>query len=90
MAVVGVSKDTVTSHQNFKEKYKIPFPLLSDPDKKVCEAYGVLREKDMYGRKVMSVDRSTFVIDGAGNLLHQFNGVEVEGHIRSLLDLVSA
>ena len=78
------------SHQKFKEKYKIPFPLLSDPDKKVCEAYGVLQEKVMYGKKVMSIDRSTFVIDGEGNLLYQFRGVNVEGHIRSLRDLVSA
>ena len=90
MDVVGVSKDTVMSHQKFKEKYKIPFPLLSDPDEKVCEAYGVLQEKDTYGEKVMSINRSTFVIDGEGNLLHQFNGVKVEGHIRSLRDLVSA
>ena len=79
--------DTVASHKKFKEKYKISFPLLSDPDKKVCEAYGVLQEKDM---RVMGINRSTFVIDGEGNLLHQFNGVKVEGHIRSLRDLVSA
>ena len=80
----------MTSHQKFKEKYKIPFPLLSDPDTKVCEAYGVLQEKDVYGKKVMGINRTTFVIDGEGKLLHHFQGVNVEGHIRSLLDLIRA
>jgi len=88
--VVGVSKDTVRAHQKFKAKYDIPFLLLSDPDKKVCAAYGVLKEKNMYGKKVMGINRSTFVIDGEGKLLHHFEGVKVEGHIRSLLDLVNS
>jgi peroxiredoxin Q/BCP len=88
--VVGVSRDSVASHQKFKAKYELPFALLSDPDGKVCEKYGVIKEKNMYGRKVSGIDRSTFIIDETGKIVHIYNGVKVQGHIRGLLDTFTA
>jgi peroxiredoxin Q/BCP len=66
--VIGVSRDSAASHDKFKTKYKLPFPLASDEDGEVCEAYGVWAEKSMYGRKYMGIERSTFLIDGKGVL----------------------
>lgn len=85
-----MSRDTVESHRKFKEKNELPFTLLSDPDGKVCEKYGVIKEKKMYGRKVKGIDRSTFIIDEKGRIVHIFNGVKVEGHIRTLLKTLGA
>ncbi len=85
-----MSRDSVTSHQKFKQKYELPFTLLSDPDGKVCEKYGVIKEKNMYGRKVKGIDRSTFIIDEKGKIIHVYKGVKVAGHIQQVLDTLSS
>ena len=81
-----MSKDSVKSHVKFKEKYDLPFPLLSDPDIVVCEKYGVMKEKNMYGKKYMGVERSTFIIDEKGKVVHAYRGVKVKGHIQEVLE----
>ena len=88
--VLGVSPDTVASHQKFKEKYGLPFTLLADPDRAVAETYGVWREKTMYGKKSMGIVRSTFVIDADGVVVKAMRGVKPDGHaerVLSALDL---
>ncbi|MCD6024703.1 MAG: peroxiredoxin [Fibrobacteria bacterium] len=84
-AVVGVSADSVESHKRFKEKQGLNFPLLSDPDHEALEAYGVWREKSLYGRKFMGIVRSTFLIDGKGKILKVFPKVSVKGHVDEVL-----
>lgn len=78
--VLGVSPDSVKSHQKFKAKYELPFTLLADPDHTVCEKYGVWKEKSMYGRKYMGVERTTFIIDAAGKVAKIFEKVKPAGH----------
>lgn len=84
--VIGVSPDTEKSHKGFKEKYELPFTLIADPDKTICEAYGVWQEKSMYGRKYMGVVRTTFVIGETGKIEAIYSKVKVPGHIESLLE----
>lgn len=84
--VVGISKDSVKANKNFKEKYDLPFLLLSDVETKVSEAYGVYKEKSMYGKKYMGIVRSTFVIDAKSNLVKEFINVKVKGHAQEVLD----
>src|SRR5690349_14600064 len=84
-AAVGVSKDTVASHCKFRDKSKLTIPLLADPDLAVHKAYGTYGEKTMYGKKVMGVIRSTFVIDGAGKVQKAFSSVKVDGHVDAVL-----
>lgn len=86
--LLGVSKDSVKKHDKFKAKYELNFPLLSDEDGALCEAYGVWVEKSMYGRKYMGIDRSTFIIDGAGNIRHAWRKVKVPGHVDAVLAAV--
>jgi peroxiredoxin Q/BCP len=88
--VIGVSKDSVESHKKFKTKHKLTFTLASDDDGKVCEAYGVWKEKSMYGRKYMGIERSTFVIDGAGVLRAEWRKVKVPGHADEVLAAIKA
>jgi len=83
--VLGISKDSVRSHENFAAKYEFPFPLLSDPDEAACQAFDVIREKSMYGRKYMGVDRSSFLFDAKGVLLREWRGVKVKGHAAEVL-----
>lgn len=83
--VLGISKDTVESHQKFQDKHQLNFDLLSDPDGKVCERYGVWREKSNYGRKYMGIVRSTFTIDPEGRLISVQYGVRVNGHAQNVL-----
>jgi peroxiredoxin Q/BCP len=78
--IVGISPDDPASHTRFVEKYDLPFTLLSDPGHKVCETYGVWKEKNLYGRKSMGVERTTFIIDGAGVVRAAFPRVKVDGH----------
>ena len=85
VAVVGISPDTPSAQANFKEKYSLPFTLLCDVDKKVAEAYGVLKEKNMYGKMVLGIERTTFVIDGAGKVQKIFPKVKVDGHVEEVL-----
>ncbi len=84
--VLGISPDSVASHGKFAEKFALPFPLLSDPDKKISRAYGVYKEKNMYGKKVMGIERTTFLIGPDGVIRAIFPKVKVEGHIRKLLE----
>jgi peroxiredoxin Q/BCP len=83
--VLGVSPDSVASHDKFKARYNLPFPLLSDPDHTVAEAYGAWGEKSMYGRKYMGILRSTVVIDEAGRVLQRFEKVKPKGHAAEVL-----
>lgn len=82
--------DSIDSHRSFKAKHDLPFLLLSDPGGKVCEKYGVIKEKKMYGRTHKGIERSTFVIDERGRVRHAFRGVKVDGHVRRVLDALSA
>jgi peroxiredoxin Q/BCP len=78
--IVGVSRDSVKSHDNFCAKQDLPFPLLSDADETLCNAFGVIKDKNMYGRKVRGIERSTFLFDGKGVLRRQWRGVKVRDH----------
>ena len=89
VAVFGISRDSVKSHQGFKAKMGFPFELLSDPDEKVCGIFGVMKMKNMYGRQVRGVERSTFVIDADGRLVREWRGVKVPGHVAKVLEFVS-
>jgi peroxiredoxin Q/BCP len=88
--VLGVSPDSVASHEKFRGKYKLNFPLLADPDKAVAKKYGAFGEKVMYGKKVTGMIRSTFVIDGAGVVRKVFPRVKVDGHADKVLEAVKA
>lgn len=83
--IIGVSIDSVTSHQKFAEKYDLPFPLASDEKKELVEKYGVWKEKSMYGRKYMGIERTTFVIDEKGKIAQLFRKVTVDGHAEEVL-----
>lgn len=84
--VLGVSLDGQASHQKFSANYNLPFPLLSDEDKTVSKAYGVYKQKSLYGRKFWGIERSTFVIDPAGTIKAMFRNVKVDGHPEAVLD----
>ena len=88
--ILGVSRESIRSHENFKAKFEFPFELLSDPDETLCKAYDVMKEKNMYGRKYMGVERSTFVIDTQGMLRHEWRKVKVKGHAQAVLDAVKS
>ena len=88
--VIGVSKDSVASHDKFKAKYELPFTLASDTDGSVCEAYGTWVEKSMYGRKYMGIDRATFLIDKDGIIREVWRKVKVTGHVAAVLKAVKA
>jgi peroxiredoxin Q/BCP len=89
-AVYGVSRDSLRSHENFKAKMGFPFDLLSDESEKVCEQFGVMKMKNMYGRKVRGIERSTFVIDRDRVIRREWRGVKVPGHAQEVLDFVEA
>jgi peroxiredoxin Q/BCP len=78
--VLGISTDSVESHAKFRDKYQLNFPLLSDPDQKVCTQYGAWREKNMYGKKSMGIQRSTYLIDSDGKVAKVWKRVQVDGH----------
>ena len=88
-AVIGVSRDSVASHDKFKKKYELPFALASDADGKVTEAYGIWVEKSMYGRKYMGIERATFLIDGKGVIQGIWRKVKVPGHVEEVLKAVN-
>lgn len=88
--VFGISRDSLKSHENFRSKQKFPFHLLSDGDEKVCKLYNVIREKNMYGRKVLGIERSTFLIDSNGKLVKEWRKVSVKGHVEEVLEAVKA
>jgi thioredoxin-dependent peroxiredoxin len=84
--ILGISADKPSAQKKFEEKYDLPFTLLADADKKICEAFGVIKEKNMYGKKVMGIARTTFVIGPEGKIAHIFNNVKAEGHAEQVLD----
>jgi peroxiredoxin Q/BCP len=88
--VFGVSRDALASHGKFKAKMKFPFDLLSDEDEKVCKQFGVMKLKNMYGRQVRGIERSTFVVDARGVLAREWRGVKVPGHAQEVLNFVKA
>ena len=83
--VLGVSRDSLKSHENFKAKMGFPFELISDPEETLCDAFGVMKMKNMYGKQVRGIERSTFVIDGEGKLRREWRGVKVPGHVDEVL-----
>jgi peroxiredoxin Q/BCP len=88
--VYGVSRDSLASHEKFREKQGFPFDLISDPDEKLCKKFDVIQEKSLYGRKFMGVVRSTFLIDEKGKLRQEWRGVKVKGHAEEVLAAVKA
>jgi thioredoxin-dependent peroxiredoxin len=88
--VYGVSRDSMKSHEGFKAKMSFPFELLSDPDETACRLFGVIRMKNMYGRQVRGIERSTFVLDREGVLRREWRGVKVPGHVQEVLDYVKS
>ena len=88
--ILGISADTIESHVKFKKKMGFPFDLLSDPDQKVCKLYDVIQEKNMYGKKYMGIERSTFLVDAKGVLRQEWRKVKVNGHAEAVLAAVKA
>lgn len=86
--ILGVSRDGIASHEKFKAKQEFPFELLSDPDEKLCKQFDVIREKTLYGRKFLGVERSTFLIDTTGKLRQEWRKVKVKGHAEEVLAAV--
>ncbi len=88
--VLGVSRDSIKAHENFRAKLKLPFDLLSDTDEVLCRQFDVIREKTLYGRKFMGIERSTFLIDGKGILRQEWRKVRVKGHVDAVLQAVES
>ena len=96
--VVGISRDSMKSHEKFKDKFSLPFALLSDADERVCNLFGVIRMKSMYGKQVRGpstvlrtgIERSTFVFDKAGALRHEWRGLKADGHAQEVLDFINS
>jgi len=86
--VLGVSRDSLKSHENFKAKMGLPFDLLSDADEALCTQFGVIKMKNMYGKQVRGIERSTFLIDGKGILVHEWRGIKADGHANEVLNAV--
>ncbi|MFD1556089.1 peroxiredoxin [Paraburkholderia silviterrae] len=88
--IVGVSRDSVRSHENFKTKLELPFPLVSDGDEALCSLFNVIKMKKMYGKEVRGIERSTFLIDADGVLRQEWRGLKVPGHVEEVLEAVQA
>ena len=88
--IFGISRDSLASHEKFKEKFQFSFELLSDEDEKVCEIFDVIKEKNMYGKKYMGIERSTFLLDENGKLMAEWRKVKAKGHAQIILDHISA
>jgi len=88
--ILGISRDSIKSHENFKAKQEFPFELLSDAEELACRLFDVIREKNMYGRKVLGIERSTFLIDTGGVLRREWRKVTVSGHVEEVLEAVKA
>ena len=86
VAVLGVSRDSLRSHERFKAKYEFPFELLSDEDEKLCAMFDVMKQKNMYGKKVRGIERSTFLIDATGRLRREWRKVKIDGHVAEVLE----
>jgi peroxiredoxin Q/BCP len=88
--VLGASRDSLRSHEGFKAKLGLPFELVSDPDEALCAQFDVIKMKNMYGKQVRGIERSTFVIDAAGKLAREWRGVKVSGHVDEVLEFVQS
>lgn len=89
MEIYGISRDSLRSHESFKAKLELPFELISDPDEAVCLLFNVMKMKQMYGKTVRGVERSTFVIDAQGRLVKEWRGVKVATHVEEVLEFVA-
>lgn len=87
--LVGISRDSIKSHEAFKTRFTLPFALLSDAEETVCNQFGVIKQKNMYGKQVRGIERSTFVIDSHGVLRREWRGLKADGHAQEVLDFVS-
>lgn len=87
--ILGVSRDSIKSHEGFAEKQQIPYPLIADTDEALCKLFGVIKMKNMYGKQVLGIERSTFLIDADGILKQEWRGVRPAGHAQELLDIVT-
>ena len=85
--ILGVSRDSIKSHDNFKLKQSFPFPLLSDPDEKMCKSFDVIKLKSMYGKEYLGIDRSTFLVSTEGKIIKEWRSVKVKGHVQEVLEL---
>lgn len=88
--IIGVSRDSLKSHQNFITKQELPFTLISDPEEALCEMFGVMKMKNMYGKQVRGIERSTFLINEEGVLIQEWRGLKVPGHVEKVLETVKA
>ena len=88
--VFGISRDSLKSHENFKAKFELPFELISDTDELACNAFSVIKLKNMYGKQVRGIERSTFLIDEQGRIAAEWRGVKVPGHVQAVLDAVKS
>ena len=86
--VIGISRDSLKSHENFKAKFTLPFELLSDEDETVCNIFGVIKQKMMYGKQVRGIERSTFVLDSKGIICKEWRGLKADGHAQEVLSFV--
>ena len=87
-AIYGISRESLKSHENFKSNNSFPFELISDPEEKICKKYDVIKEKNMYGRKYLGIERSTFLIDEKGKLIKEWRKVKVTGHASEVLKAI--
>ena len=87
--IFGISRDTLKSHENFKAKFSFPFELLSDTEELACHLFNVIKMKNMYGKQVRGIERSTFVINQAGTLVREWRGVKVDGHVAEVLAFIN-
>lgn len=88
--IIGVSRDSIKSHEKFIEKFDIPFPLIADEDEKVCQIFDVIKMKNMYGKQVQGIERSTFLIDKTGKLAKEWRKVRVPDHVEEILEAVKS
>jgi len=88
--IVGISRDSIKSHENFKAKFTLPFELLSDQEETACNLFGVIKLKNMYGKQVRGIERSTFVFDKEGNLRKEWRKLKADGHAQEVLDFVNS
>ncbi|MCG2583037.1 peroxiredoxin [Massilia sp. TS11] len=88
--IYGISRDSLKSHENFKAKLGLPFELISDPDEALCTQFAVMKMKNMYGKQVRGIERSTFVIDAGGKLVKEWRGVKVPNHVNEVLEFVAS
>lgn len=88
--IYGISRDTLKSHEKFKAKFKFPFDLIADPDEKICNVFGVMKDKNMYGKKVRGIERSTFLFDSTGVLRQEWRKVKIDGHVDEVLEAAKA